>query len=96
VTDYIKIDPSRLDDLAASIGGAYGNIGATLKNLEAEVKTLRSAWAGGASEAYTTAQAAWTTQLAEMHRILSDVTAKTSEISTRYRTAESDARKQWG
>jgi WXG100 family type VII secretion target len=85
-----------MDELTDHIAAADAAIESCLDQLEAHVAQLRGAWTGEASDAYSSAQAAWSASLAEMRRILADAHRTTSAITERHRATEQGVLAMWG
>ena len=96
MTETTSIDFGRMDALTASIAQANQNIQGALTRLDDDVRALRSAWTGDASDAYDTAHTEWTATLAELNAVLADISRTTGEITARHRAAEKQAEGHWG
>ncbi|MBX3094849.1 MAG: WXG100 family type VII secretion target [Cryobacterium sp.] len=80
----MSVNPAQVTALANELRTGSNNIRQTLETLESEVGKLRASWGGDAQEQYDAAQRKWSQTLGEMQALLTQIAAKTEEISTQY------------
>jgi len=85
----MSVNPAQVSALAAEIRNGSTGIKAALDALESEVGKLRSSWGGEAQVSYDTAQRKWSQTLGEMQSLLTQIAAKTEEISGTYVQSDS-------
>lgn len=90
-----KYDPEQIEKLTSSLGDANKEIARILETLDNFVVNLRSQWSGEASDAYDAAHARWTTQLAEMNRILDKANNASANSARRYARARAKIAARW-
>ena len=96
MTDALKVDFGKMDELVNSIARANGSIHDALARLESQVATLKSIWTGDATLAYDRAQTAWTADLSVLNRVLGDIRTMTDEANQRYSDTEREVGNLWG
>ena len=95
MTPVRAYDPSRISTAGMVIAQAHDDIAEALAHLDAEVSTLRSGWNGEATDAYSRAQALWTTRQAEMNRILELASTAAGNSAARYSRGRAKIAARW-
>ena len=87
----MSVDPAQVIALAGQIRSGSNGIRAQLDTLESEVNKLKSAWGGEAQQSYDAAQRAWRKSVAEMQALLTQIAAKTEDISQQYTQSDNSS-----
>jgi early secretory antigenic target protein ESAT-6 len=89
-----KVDFESLSALATSLEQYSANIQHILATLDYQSNQLRAGWTGAAAEAYDTAKASWTADLAALNTMLASTARFVDSATQRYASLESGLAKQ--
>ncbi|GAA4898260.1 WXG100 family type VII secretion target [Streptomyces coeruleoprunus] len=82
---------ARLDDAAGDIKKQADRLDASLKAIQAKIKSISSLWEGEAREAYNTAQADWDRRATAIHTSLTQISNAVREASPAYQAGDKKA-----
>lgn len=86
--DGLKVVHAGLDQAAADLMDVVNRIDARLQRLEQDLEPLRSAWVGGAQEAYAVAKRRWDGAIAEMRDCLQVTSRQVAQSNAEYGAAD--------
>lgn len=89
-----KVDFEGLAALAVSLENYATAITSILATLDERSVQLRAGWTGAAAEAYDTAKASWTAELASLNDLLSSTSRFVDSAQRRYTSLESGLARQ--
>lgn len=91
----MSVRPEQVTALAGQIRTGSNAIRAELDQLEQKIGKLRASWSGESQASYDEAQRRWNQSLAELQQLLTQIAAKTDEISQGYVNTDAQSAKRF-
>jgi early secretory antigenic target protein ESAT-6 len=95
VSDYIKVDPNNLDQLASDITSQAGKLESTLENLKQRVAPAIAQWDGSSGSEYNNTQNKWNTAAEDLREVLAAIGIAVRDAAEAFRRGEQQNTARW-
>lgn len=91
----IYVDYGQVSNVHQALQDADMAIGRVLGQLEDVINPLRASWSGASEAEYTSVQARWNNDLAQMNALLSQYATTLDDMTVNYGTTDNHLALQW-